>query len=397
MNRLRLLHIVPSYLPATRYGGPIYSVHGLCKALAAKGHDVSVFTTSVDGPGDSDVPHGSAVEVDGVRVWYFRSKHLRRLYYSPPMHEALGAQISTFQIVHLHSVFLWPTNMASRICHGARVPYVLSPRGMLVPELIAAKNALIKRAWLRLVEAYTVRHAAALHYTSAHERDAAGKVYPVQPPGFLVPNGIDLPDPVPSTAAAEAYGLFLGRVHWSKGLDRLLHALAGTRVRLIIAGNDEDGYASKLRELIRSLQLESCVEIRPPVFGAEKWALIAGARLLVLPSLSENFGNVVLEAMSVGCPVVTTRNVGAAEIVATAEAGVVCGPSAAELRTAILGLWNDTAFRARAASNATVHVARHLTWSQVALRMADRYAQILTDGVSVDQRRSPRAMNSGTG
>lgn len=35
--RLKLLHVVPTYLPATRYGGPIYSVHGLCKALAAMG------------------------------------------------------------------------------------------------------------------------------------------------------------------------------------------------------------------------------------------------------------------------------------------------------------------------------------------------------------------------
>ena len=48
---LRLLHVVPTYLPALRYGGPIRSVHALCRALAADGHDVHVFTTSVDGPG----------------------------------------------------------------------------------------------------------------------------------------------------------------------------------------------------------------------------------------------------------------------------------------------------------------------------------------------------------
>ena len=53
---LRLLHIVPTYLPALRYGGPIRSVHALCRALAADGHDVHVFTTSVDGPADSAVP-----------------------------------------------------------------------------------------------------------------------------------------------------------------------------------------------------------------------------------------------------------------------------------------------------------------------------------------------------
>jgi hypothetical protein len=63
---LRLLHIVPTYLPALRYGGPIRSVHALCRALAADGHDVHVFTTSVDGPADSDVPLARPVDLEGV-------------------------------------------------------------------------------------------------------------------------------------------------------------------------------------------------------------------------------------------------------------------------------------------------------------------------------------------
>jgi hypothetical protein len=57
-----LLHVVPTYFPAVRYGGPIHSVHGLCAALAARGHDVHVFTTNVDGPGDSDVPLGQPIK-----------------------------------------------------------------------------------------------------------------------------------------------------------------------------------------------------------------------------------------------------------------------------------------------------------------------------------------------
>ena len=60
---LRLLHVVPTYLPAVRYGGPIRSVHALCRELAAAGHDVQVFTTSVDGPSDSDVPLMVPVDV----------------------------------------------------------------------------------------------------------------------------------------------------------------------------------------------------------------------------------------------------------------------------------------------------------------------------------------------
>jgi hypothetical protein len=101
--------------------------------LAEAGHDVHVFTTSVDGENDSDVPLGEPVELDGVKVTYFRSRRLRRLYWSPPMRQALAAAIPTFDLVHLHAVYLWPMWAGARIARAHGVPYVSSPRGMLVP------------------------------------------------------------------------------------------------------------------------------------------------------------------------------------------------------------------------------------------------------------------------
>ena len=60
--------MVPTYVPAWRHGGPIAAVHGLCKALAARGHEVTVFTTDVHGAGALDVPRATPVAVDGVAV-----------------------------------------------------------------------------------------------------------------------------------------------------------------------------------------------------------------------------------------------------------------------------------------------------------------------------------------
>ena len=76
---MRLLHVVPTYLPASRYGGPLYSVHALCAALAKRGHDVHVYTTNVDGPGVSAVPVDRPVDMDGVQVSYFVTGRGRRL------------------------------------------------------------------------------------------------------------------------------------------------------------------------------------------------------------------------------------------------------------------------------------------------------------------------------
>src|SRR5437763_8887724 len=124
---MRLLHVVPTYLPATRYGGPIFAVHGLCRALAARGHEVTVFTTNVDGASVSDVPVNEPVMLDGVRVRYFASS-LRRLYFSPGMRDALR-DLRGFDVVHAHSVFLWPTMAAARAAARQRIPYTISPRG----------------------------------------------------------------------------------------------------------------------------------------------------------------------------------------------------------------------------------------------------------------------------
>ena len=77
---MQILHVIPTYLPAVRYGGPIFATHGLCKALAARGHEVQVFTTNVDGPGNSRVPIGLPVNLEGVQVRYFPCPLLRRLY-----------------------------------------------------------------------------------------------------------------------------------------------------------------------------------------------------------------------------------------------------------------------------------------------------------------------------
>ena len=60
-------------------------------------------------------------------------------------------------------MFLWPPWYAARSARGRGVPYVMAPRGMLVPELIHRRNRLAKTLWLRLLEWRNLRHADALH------------------------------------------------------------------------------------------------------------------------------------------------------------------------------------------------------------------------------------------
>jgi glycosyltransferase involved in cell wall biosynthesis len=377
---MRILHVVPTYLPATRYGGPIYSVHGLCAALASLGHDVHVATTSVDGPNDSPVAHGVPVDVDGVKVWYFRSNLLRRLYYSHEMAAALQTLVQTADVVHLHSVFLWPTFAAARAATRNAVPYVVSPRGMLVRELIERKSTAIKAAWLALIESTTLAHAAAVHLTSRRElQDASQLPLPLTNP-FVIPNGVALDaggfQSEPAQPPSSPYALYLGRLHWKKGLDQALHALVGTDVRLVICGNDDENYLPVLERIVRENGIEAQVRFEGYVSGARKQALLASAAFLVLPSRNENFGNVVVEAMAAATAVLVSDCVGAAEVVLEARAGLVSDPSAASLRAAMLELWNDVGMRERLGNNGARYVVAELVWPRIASRMAERYAAL---------------------
>jgi hypothetical protein len=81
---MKTICVIPSYWPAFQFGGPIYSVHNLNKALVRKGIDVTVYTTNVgldDKMHDTgymiqvtrfNIQDSKVVDVEGVKVTYFR-------------------------------------------------------------------------------------------------------------------------------------------------------------------------------------------------------------------------------------------------------------------------------------------------------------------------------------
>ncbi|MBX9944446.1 MAG: glycosyltransferase [Reyranella sp.] len=387
-KQLRLLHVVPTYLPAVRYGGPIRSVHALCRGLAAEGHDVHVYTTSVDGPSDSDVPLLQPVDLEGVKVTYFPSRLLRRLYWSPPMRRALARSVAGFDLVHVHAVFLWPIWAAARAARAHKVPYVSSPRGMLVPDLIRRKSRWVKAAWLALIERTTLEHAAAIHATSTVEAGHIAGFGWSLPAIVTIPHGVDDPPawsaapPAADVAAAIARGRFvlaLGRISWEKGFDRLIAAVAeAPAARLVIAGGDAGGHAAFLASEVERLGLAGRVTILARhVDGADKEALFAAATLFAMTSLSENFGLAAFEAMRRGLPVLATPDVGMAEIVRETGAGLVVDPTPAAIAAGLRAMLADADGCRGMGEAGRAHVVAHYGWSTIARRMAALYRSVL--------------------
>lgn len=180
---------------------------------------------------------------------------------------------------------------------------------------------------------------------------------------------------------ATPYVLFLSRIHKKKGLDKLIPAMARiAAVNLVVAGNDEDNYTAELRALARVAGVEHRVHFIGPVFGAAKWSLLKQARLFVLPSYSENFGNVVLEAMAVGCPVVVTPQTGIAEIVLRTGSGIVCSNEPDVLAAEIQSLFYDAQRQARFGKAGRDAVINEFTWHAIAGQLDTTYNAICDSG-----------------
>ncbi len=88
-------------------------------------------TTNIDGPGLLDVPLERPVNMDGVDVWYFPVQRPRWYCFSTPLASSLRKRVDEFDVVHIHSIFLWPTTIAAFWCRRRRIPYIVHLFGSL--------------------------------------------------------------------------------------------------------------------------------------------------------------------------------------------------------------------------------------------------------------------------
>lgn len=335
----------------------------------------------MDGESDSDVPLGVPVALEGVSVSYFPSTTLRRLYFSGSLTSALWRRVREFDLLHLHSVFLWPTTFAAHVARRFNVPYVVSPRGMLVESLVQQRSRLPKMAWIALFERRNLENAALVHVTSRIEEEEIRNFPMAWPPIEVIPNGVGAHSAVggdtglsPMSPDAEPTLLMIGRVTWKKGIDRMIEALQFLPgVKLVVAGNDDEQYIPALQNLAAVRGVQERVAFVGPAYGPTKQALLQRCTMLVLPSQSENFGNVVLEAMAAGRAVLVTPEVGSADLVRQADAGVVCAGDPLTIAGAIRSLLGDPVRLAAMARNGASFAGTQMAWEAVAERMEGVY------------------------
>jgi D-inositol-3-phosphate glycosyltransferase len=180
------------------------------------------------------------------------------------------------------------------------------------------------------------------------------------------------------------YVLFAARLQPLKGPDLAISAIAEVpreiRPHLVVAGDtsaDFADYSAKLHDLVDCLGLGNDVTFLPPQSRADLAMLMRGARVVLVPSHSETFGLVALEAAASGTPVIAAAAGGLREAVAHAETGqLMDSRNAEDWGKALRRLLTEPGLLRRMGVVARVH-ARRFDWDFAASRLETLYTGLI--------------------
>ena len=223
-----------------------------------------------------------------------------------------------WDVVHLHGI--WEVGLFRLSCaaHRAGVKVVWSPHGMLTPWALGFK-AWKKKLALFLYLKRELARADALHVTAQSEVEDVRRLG-LRNRVIVAPLGVRMAGKMGEEEITASSGkkcrktvLFVSRVHRKKGLPTLLTAWAqipsviraGWQIRIV--GPDQDNHTAELQSQAVALGIADEVVFAGPKYGVELAGEYCAADIFALPTHSENFGSVVIEALSYGLPVICTR------------------------------------------------------------------------------------------
>lgn len=303
---MRVLMIIDG-LPG---GGAEKVVLTLCEGMQKMGHDVSLF--SLRGVCNYALPDGidyQVVESPSKTPWRKITELSRRAAGLDAVIRASEKRAGRYDLVFSN---LHKTDRIVARCAA------IDPRklwfcihGILSTSYLGHRSGLSR--WLKQRKISRIYQGKNIVAVSRAVADDLTQALAITPDRLAVINNpFDIEtirqqaaEPLP--AADVPYIVHVGRFHPHKRHDRLLEAFAASKIpaKLVLVGTGESTRVEQVKALAVKLGIDDRVIFAG--FQANPYPLIKHARMLVLSSDSEGFGNVLVEAMLCGTPVVSTR------------------------------------------------------------------------------------------
>jgi len=333
---MKIFHPLLCYYPS-QAGGPANTLYWLNAALVKKNYTTTILSTYF-GLKRSDKLKKQPFYEKGHKVIFLDSK-------ANFLIEGIKI-LKDSNIIQFSSIFFPPTLPLLIMALGSNKKVIISPRGELYPAALSIKP-FQKRIWLRIMK--SLQHKIFFHATNEYEKKIIGKQFPKAEGLEVIPNYMELPQKLNIEVNTNQL-LFIGRINPIKNIDVLINSIAlikkqNLNIKLVIAGEPsldyEKDYFMRLKELIIKLDLQANVTFTGHVDKEKKQEYIASSFTLILPSKSENFGNVVIEALAQGTPVIASRNT-PWEILENTESGYWVEPEPENLAAAVMRMHSLT-------------------------------------------------------
>lgn len=387
---MRILQVIPYFIPAWGYGGPLRVCYELSKQLVRRGHQVTIYTTDT-----LDVKSRVKQQdesVDGIRVKRFRNlsnsiAYKHHLFLSPGMLFTVRKELPSFDIIHIYEYRTLQNVLVHHYAKDYNIPYVSGADGSLVTGF---RKQRLKKTFDRFFGHRIIRDASKLIAITPTEVEQYRELGVEESKIVHIPNSIDISEyePLPGKGAfRKKYGiteeniiLFLGRIHKIKGLDILVEAVAtlikeGRSIRLVIAGPDY-GYLDYLKKLAKKLRIDDRITFTGFIFGEMKLAAYVDADVYVLPSIYETFPITVLEACACATPVIVTDRCQIADLVRD-NVGFVVPYDKDRLRDAILSMLTDKELRVKFGERGRILIKEQYNCSHRTEQIEAVYREVL--------------------
>lgn len=372
---LKVIHVVTLISPDGAYGGPVRVAVNQVRELLAAGHDVTLATSYL---GYDEAP----TEYDGVPVTAFPARRLVpgtgfAGLTAPGLHKWLREAVKTADIVHVHLARDLVTLPAANIARKARTPYVLQTHGM-IDHSSNPLAAPLDKVWTVPV----LKSAARIFHLTEREFSDVTQVGGEGLHLEHLVNGVPAAeDPAEGSESGTSF-LYLARLQARKRPQAFVKAAIASADALPdatfdIVGPDE-GEGTEVQQLIDQSGRSGAIRMLgglPPEEVANRMRL---ADVYVLPSVNEPFPMSVLEAMSLGLPVIVTDTCGLAPSIDEAGAGIVVDAEQDTLDEAVVKLGTDSGLRERLGANALALTRQRYSMQAVAKQLESAYRSTQT-------------------
>ncbi len=376
---MRILIVSTTFAPSVFYGGPPNVARDHARALAARGHDVSVATTNLMSLRPLKYHNEIESLQEGYRIRYFPAHalipHIAAVH-SRALLAWLRDNYQHFDVVHVHIERAWLSPAAARLAQELGIPVILQSHGNF--HRFEWQHRLTD--WV-LTRRIFERAACVLGLTESE----TAQIRRVGPRARVevVPNGLDLKRWTPNRPRARnrtPVALFAARLHPDKRVMDFIRMVGLLRDRGLklcgrIAGSDYGELASAQDEIVR-LRLESDIQL---LGGLDRSALegeFEGADMFIHPSIRESFGLSVIEAMAKALPVVLTRGCQVAPVISLHHAGLVTEPGAENLADAVEKLLRSPSLSAELAARGRQLVEQNFSMDSVVGRLEELYRDV---------------------